>query len=137
MKDKSKYDQQTGPVVSKNAYHQNKEGTMRSSSRTKQQQQQQQQQHQPTHAKTNSKGDNRQNPTGDEEGDKKFEVGIVEIASNLSDLSGSTGDVDSNPDVKQLSTRNADVKEFEILIQAKHAEACKAMGVSFISFLLA
>ena len=62
--------------------------------------------------------------------DKNYEVGIVEIASNLSDLSGSTGDVDSNPDVKQLSTRNADSQEFEILIQAKHAEACKAMGVS-------
>ncbi|CAB9527754.1 Kinesin light chain [Seminavis robusta] len=60
--------------------------------------------------------------------DKNYEVGIVEIASNLSDLSGSTGDVDSNPDVKQMSTRNADAKEFEILIQAKHAEACKAMG---------
>jgi len=72
--------------------------------------------------------------TKNEEDAKKYEVGIVEIASNLSDLSGSTGDVDSNvedgdDDNKQLSTRGADVKEFEILIQAKHAEACKAMGV--------
>jgi hypothetical protein len=72
--------------------------------------------------------DNGKKATTDDE--KNYEVGIVEIASNLSDLSGSTGDVDSNPDAKQTSTRHADSKEFEILIQAKHAEACKAMGVS-------
>lgn len=67
------------------------------------------------------------------EDEKNYEVGLVEIASNLSDLSGSTGDGESNAeDVRQMSTstRNADAKEFEILIQAKHAEACKAMGVS-------
>ena len=65
------------------------------------------------------------------EDERNYEVGIVEIASNLSDLSGSTGDGSNSEDVRQqLSTRNADAKEFEILIQAKHAEACKAMGVS-------
>ena len=47
---------------------------------------------------------------------------------SLTSLSGSTGDHDSAHDVKQISTKNADAKEFEILIQAKHAEACKAMG---------
>jgi hypothetical protein len=69
------------------------------------------------------------------EDEKKYEVGIVEIASNLSDLSGSTGDAESQQPggVKQLSTKNADAKEFEILIQAKHAEACKAMGVRIVS----
>ena len=86
--------------------------------------------------RTNNSGTNhQQSGSNQREDEKKYEVGIVEVASNLSDLSGSTGDVDSHngdddEDVKQMSTRNADAKEFEILIQAKHAEACKAMGVS-------
>jgi hypothetical protein len=107
MKDKYKYADQSEPMVSKNVnnnHHATKSSGVRSADK-----------------------DAKKYATDDE---KNYEVGIVEIASNLSDLSGSTGDVDSNPDAKQMSTRNADSKEFEILIQAKHAEACKAMGVS-------
>lgn len=109
MKDKYKYADQAGPMMSKTS---NKD-TMRSSKQA---------------SKQSKQLDDAKYATDDE---KNYEVGIVEIASNLSDLSGSTGDVESGTeDVKQLSTRNADAKEFEILIQAKHAEACKAMGVS-------
>ena len=61
------------------------------------------------------------------------EVGaVVEVASNMSDLSGSTGYDESRHDAnaRRTATANGDAKEFEILIQTKHAEACKAMGVS-------
>lgn len=116
MKDTHLHDQQVAdPMVStEGGQHRNKDGAARGSSGKAKQRQTQQ----PNTTSKSSK----------EERDKKFEVGVVEVASNLSDLSGSTGDVDSNPDVKQHSSRNPDVKEFEILIQAKHAEACKAMG---------
>jgi hypothetical protein len=114
MKDKYKHSEQGGPTVSKSS---NKESTRASSRQAKSKQQ--------------HEGDRDAKYATDDE--KNYEVGIVEIASNLSDLSGSTGDHDSSADdVQQLSTRNADAKEFEILIQAKHAEACKAMGVSSI-----
>ena len=114
----------------------------------KQQQQQQHEQEEPTAATKSSEhrqqhheeeGTNKNNSTTN----KKFEVGIVEIASNLSDLSGSTGDEDdaessvASGTRKHLSSaRNADAKEFEVLIQAKHGEACKAMGVSYTVVLV-
>ena len=117
MKDKDKYSEPAGPTVTKNSssggnHHSSKEAPVRSSSKQ---------------AKNSGGGDKKDAKKGATDDDKNYEVGIVEIASNLSDLSGSTGDVDSNPDVKQVATPNG--KEFEILIQAKHAEACKAMGV--------
>ena len=117
MKDKYKNADHAGPTVSKNVASNHHHHATKDAARAT--------------AKSNAvraTDKDGKNYTTDDE--KNYEVGIVEIASNLSDLSGSTGDVDSNPDVKQLSTRNADSKEFEILIQAKHAEACKAMGVS-------
>lgn len=112
MKDKYKQNEQpAGPTISKTANAKE----MRASSKG-----------------SGSKAQGQQR--GNAEDEKKYEVGIVEIASNLSDLSGSTGDAESEPGgVKQLSTKNADAKEFEILIQAKHAEACKAMGVRNVS----
>lgn len=116
MKDKYKYADQAEPMVSKNNngdHHASKDAAMRPTAKSS--------------GVRAAEKDGKKYTTDDE---KNYEVGIVEIASNLSDLSGSTGDVDSNPDAKQMSTRNADSKEFEILIQAKHAEACKAMGVS-------
>lgn len=110
MKDKYKNAEQSGPTMSK--ANGSKETSRSKPAATRQAEQQKQQ-------------------WASAEDEKNYEVGIVEVASNLSDLSGSTGDAESEPGEKQMSTKNADAKEFEILIQAKHAEACKAMGVSY------
>lgn len=155
MKDKhSRYDHQPVEDEAMVSKHHNNNHTRhpkdgaRNNSKSKQHQspkQQQQQQQYEQEDPATAKNEHRQQHEGEDttnnnnstttSNNKKFEVGIVEIASNLSDLSGSTGDAESSAasdTLKQFSTsaRNADAKDFEVLIQAKHAEACKAMGVS-------
>ena len=149
MKDRhsSRYEQADDEAMVSKHHHQHlqlqKDGAsgMRKVNKHQQRQKQQQQQeqdeavadseHRQPPDDENEEKQNKKESTNSTTGEsKKYEVGVVEIASNLSDLSGSTGDAESASEVQQLSARNADVKEFEILIQAKHAEACKAMGVS-------
>ena len=132
MKVSNKYDRQEqddAMVATNPACDNNKDSVAQPSGASEQQNEDQQQQKQ-QQQKADDSNEAKRNRNND------LEVGVVDVSTNLSDLSGSTGEVGHNTSTngasKQLSSRNADSKEFEILIQAKHAEACKAMGVSYV-----